>query len=976
VISFVLTHSELPASAQVQRVLGTDISYWNCGTSATGIHQTNWNTAYTIGNRVFCQIRATRGGTTGLGQTSGTPSPHTSQETLTRRYDDSRFLQNITRATVAGMVTGPYHFARPDIAGNTGTDEANHFIEMAGIFMRPGYMMPMYDLEATAGDNAALVQFSIDFSARIYAIMQIRPCIYINGNYSSLLDSGSTAAQDIVLAQPPALTPSVVGPAYPMLWNARYSDNTVDGAPLIPIQTGDPKTTYTTVSSYYGAWDDYGNTEPWTFWQYASVISIPGINNVDSGVDGDVCHGDIEYLRNYLVPAVWWNDTSGDWNTLANWNSGQPAPTPITPPDQATPYAYTTNAMPIARLPGAAGSGPTSGQYDTVILERPSANIVVTLSSGTYNVRKLYVREILNIIGGSLTVNYNPAYRADDSPEVLHAGPLSAQFSSSVALSNSGALSVHTLQMDNNRVFTLAGGTLTFNAINLMPHASAPAKILMTGDVNFNPLANVTAVITNGAGSGNSGLVDLGGGTRAFNVGNGTSDVDLSIYVPIINGALTKTGAGTMRLSGNNTFTGNVTINGGTLRYGHVSGLANSAVVIVNNGGILDMNGFSDSVAALASSAGQTTGGLMQGPASLTLMAASGTNTFGGNIIGSGAFIKNGASIQVLNGNNSLGLVTVNTGSLLFNGTNTTGGVTVNSGGTIGGTGTISGAVIVNSAGTLSPGASIGTLTLSNAPTFGGTNFMEIDRSASPSADRISLTSGTLNYGGTLVVSNVGATLEGGEVFTLFNASTYSGAFASMIMPGLNAGLNWDTGGLVLNGAIKVNRKPVAAPLWWTNTVPAVLQIFFGALTGNATDADGDLLTVVGVNLTTTNGVTLTTNGTSITYSNSAGAIDQFSYTISDGHGGTVTSVVNIVNIISGSPTAEFVGMPLVNGSSVTLNFAATPGWTYYLERSTNLPVWVPIWTNVAPPGGVFDFTDTFPDLNGPPARAFYQLRW
>src|SRR4051812_44151376 len=80
----VLAATSLPANAQ-ERVLGTDISYWNCGTSAGGISQVNWNTAYSTGNRVFAFLRATRGGTTGLSQTDGTPGNPT-QETLTLRY--------------------------------------------------------------------------------------------------------------------------------------------------------------------------------------------------------------------------------------------------------------------------------------------------------------------------------------------------------------------------------------------------------------------------------------------------------------------------------------------------------------------------------------------------------------------------------------------------------------------------------------------------------------------------------------------------------------------------------------------------------------------------------------------------------------------------------------------------------------------------------------------------------------------------
>lgn len=876
VLAVALLGAAVPALAQ-ERVLGSDISYWNCGTSTTGVSQNNWNTACTNGHIKFVWHRATRGGTTGVDQPQGTPAPHNSLSTLSRRYDDPRFVQNLNRSTAAGMLAGAYHFARPDVAGNTGTDEANHFIQMAGAWMRPGYLMPVFDQEAGSGSDT-LAQFAIDFSERIYAVMKIRPAMYINGNYSSIFQ-GATLSRRDQLAKPATHTPSVVSPAYPMLWNARYSDNSNPGA--IPIQTGSPKTTYTTSSGYYGPWDDYGNSSPWSFWQYASTVSIPGFNAVDSTVDANVSHGDIEYVRNFLVPAVWWHDSSGDWSALANWNSGQTPAAPVTPSDQATPYS--TGPLPAARLPGAAGSGPTSGQYDTVILERPNANITVTLSAGTHNVRKLYQRETLNITGGSLTINYDPTYRPDTAAAVLHGGPVSAQFSGPVTLSGSGRLELHTLQVDTNRTFTLGGGALTFNTINLMPHSTAPAKIVVSGNVDFNARSNVTATIVKGSGSGNTGLMDLGGASRTFTVGDGANDVDLSLDVPLSNGALTKAGTGTMRLTAANTYSGGTIISAGRL--------------LVSN------------------------------------TAGSGTGS---------------------------------------------GGVIV-TGGTLGGTGTVAGTVIVNAGGTVAPGAgaAIGTLTFGSASAFSGTNFMRINRnSGSPLADKIVLTSGLLNYGGRLVVTNVGAALTGGEVFTLFSANSYTGAFVATDLPALNSGLNWYLGRLVTNGSIAVNRRPVASPLpTFSNTAPAVLQIPFTILTANAADADGDSLELAGITMTTTNGITLTTNGTSIFYSNRVSVTDQFSYTLSDGRGGSATGVVNIVNIGS-SPAAEFAGTPVADSASVHLHFSATPGWTYYLERSTNLPVWVTIWTNIAPASGRLDFTDDFHDLDGPPAAAFYRLRW
>ncbi|MGZ5568072.1 MAG: GH25 family lysozyme [Limisphaerales bacterium] len=863
-VTTALFTSSISSTAQV-RSFGADISYWNCGSGSTGISQAYWNTAYGTGNCVFVFHRATRGGTTGVDQTAGFPGG-SGLQTLSQRYDDPRFVQNVTRAVAAGMVIGPYHFGRPDVAGNTGTDEANHFLQMAGPWMRPGYLMPMYDMEAGSGSDT-LAQFIVDFSDRLYAVMQIRPCIYINGNYSSILQSATTAHRDSI-AKPRYYMPSAIGPAYPMLWDARYPTTYNE-------QTDNPKDSY---AGFYGPWDDYGNANPWSFWQYNTTVSIPGFNAVDSSCDADISHGDIEYVRNYLVPAVWWNDTSGDWSVLANWNSGQTPTDPVTPSDQPTPYA--TGGLPTPRLPGDAGTGPTSGQYDTVILERTNANITVGVSTGSYSVRKLYNRETLNINGGSLTINYDPTYRADDSANVLHGGPISAQFSGPATLS-AGALNVHTLQVDTNAVFTLSGGTLTFYTINLMPHASVPAKILVSGDTTINPLNNATATIAKGSGSGNSGLVDLNGGTRTLTIGNGTSFADVSINVPVTNGGLVKSGSGTLQLTAANTYAGGTTVNGG--------------VLVVSN----------------------TTG------------SATGS-----------------------------GPVTVNSGTLM-------------------GPGTISGAVNVTATGTIVPNLSLGTLTLNNAPTLNGLVYTQINRNnGTPLAGKIVLTSGTLTYGANLKVDNVGAALTGGEVFTLFSAPAYSGGFVSSNLPSLSAGLNWYLGGLTVNGSIKVNRKPsISSTLSFTNNAPAVLQIPFSALTGNGTDPDGDALTVASISATTANGIVLTTNATSISYSNTASATDQFSYTLSDGHGATVSGVVTVMSIAAPA-LAQFAGAAVTNGSSLVLRYSANAGSTYFIDRSTNLPVWTTIFTNTPASSGIFEFVDDFHDIGSPVSPAFYRLEW
>ncbi|MDB6025470.1 MAG: hypothetical protein JWM68_1693, partial [Verrucomicrobiales bacterium] len=542
---------------------------------------------------------------------------------------------------------------------------------------------------------------------------------------------------------------------------------------------------------------------------------------------------------------------------------------------------YAAPVMPPVRLPGTPGvngSVATSGQYqyDTVILERPNANITVTVSTGTHNIRKLYMRETLNITGGSLTMSYNPAYRPNDSTDVLHGGLLSAQFSGPVTLSG-GTLNVHTLQVDSTRTFTLGGGTLAFNTINLMPHSTTPAKMLVTNSVNINASGGTIATITNGSGTGSSGLIDLGAGTRSISVGSTT---DLLLYVALTNGGLNKAGLGLMRLSKPSGYTLGTTVSSGTL--------------LVNN----------------------TTG--------------SGTGT---------------------------------------------GNITVNSGATLGGTGFISGQVSVSPGATIAPGLvpSIGTLTLGSAQTLSGTAFMAIDRNGgSPVADKIVVSSGTLSYGGTLTVSNAGAAFVGGDVFTLFNAPSYTGAFAATNLPSLTNGMNWWLGNLVTNGSIKVNRKPIGNTDTFTNNPTKVLQIPIASLKSNDTDPDGDSITLTSIAATTTNGVTLTTNSTHIFYSNNVNVADQFSYTINDGHGGTNNGTVSIVQ----STNAIFSTFPTVSSNSVTLQIIGYPGTNYYIDRSTNLPVWLTISTNVAPANGVINFTDTFPGLNPRPAASYYRFKW
>jgi autotransporter-associated beta strand protein len=194
-------------------------------------------------------------------------------------------------------------------------------------------------------------------------------------------------------------------------------------------------------------------------------------------------------------------------------------------------------------------------------------------------------------------------------------------------------------------------------------------------------------------------------------------------------------------------------------------------------------------------------------PASVTVNATKNYTFSGaGQLSGSMSLAKSGVGSLTINNTNTFGgATTVSGGKLIINGSNGSSPITVGSGGLLGGNGIISGNTTVNSGGTLSPGNSPGTLTFSNALTLnsGCTNYFEISKS--PTTNDVAKVLGALTCGGTLIVTNISANaLASGDSFKLFNAASYSDAFAKIILPPLPAGLGWNTNSLNTSGALSV----------------------------------------------------------------------------------------------------------------------------------------------------------------------------
>ena len=252
-----------------------------------------------------------------------------------------------------------------------------------------------------------------------------------------------------------------------------------------------------------------------------------------------------------------------------------------------------------------------------------------------------------------------------------------------------------------------------------------------------------------------------------------------------------------------NTYSGTLTVLTNAIALTSPYALSNAVVNVAGTGtsANLTWSGITSIVLGGLSGAGNIALGANQ----LTVGQNGSSTIFSGALSGPGALVKNGTGTFTLSGPNTYtGATSVSNGTLLVHGNNlpASGAVTVVNGATLGGNGSLGGATTIQSGGRLSPGASIGAITFSNTLSLGGTTFMEISRA--PLTNDVLNKTGTLIYGGALVVTNLAGTLAAGDSFKLFNAANYSGAFAGFVLPALTGNLVWNTNLLKTSGTLSV----------------------------------------------------------------------------------------------------------------------------------------------------------------------------
>jgi fibronectin-binding autotransporter adhesin len=133
--------------------------------------------------------------------------------------------------------------------------------------------------------------------------------------------------------------------------------------------------------------------------------------------------------------------------------------------------------------------------------------------------------------------------------------------------------------------------------------------------------------------------------------------------------------------------------------------------------------------------------------------------------------------------------------------------------GTLGGAGTLTGSLV--SAGILAPGSSPGLLTVTGNLTLQSTSdlLMELGGlTEGVTYDAIDV-GGTLAFEGDLVVTLLNAfTPASGATFNLFDATTFTGSFATVSLPTLTAGLTWDATALYTTGVLSVTGTAIPEP--------------------------------------------------------------------------------------------------------------------------------------------------------------------
>jgi rhamnogalacturonan endolyase len=698
---------------------------------------------------------------------------------------------NYTDTALANNVTYSYLVSAANANGQSAASAAVSTIPTPPIPSIPG------GLAASVVSNQVTLSWSMDSDASSYIVQR----------------ATSTAGFYSTVDNPEPLTFFIdAGLNYNSTYYYRVASASLGGisgnsAPVAVTTTPAPPSPLTAIPGNAQVFVDWGDSPGATNYvlqrstvsggPYTTIVSTTNTSYLNTGV----VNGTTYY---YVVYAV-------------GTNGASPLSVQATATPSATPQMIksdTTNMNTSADWSGVAPDIGEVGLFNNII---SAANEAALNLGGDVTIGGLVFTNNLN---GSVNVAAGNTLTLGSSGIDMSKANQNVAFNNTIALAalqiwnitNSRTLTVSgTLTSASNTVIKTGGGTLALGITSSDAGANVQVN---SGVVQANASSGIMISLNGGTFSVNAfdsnPIHIMSGGTEQNVGGNRTWNGNLTG-----SGPLAVIASSTHTWSGDNSgYTGTITLLGsGTLRLSAINAV--SATTAYNFGGGT-MSANASGLFNLGSLSGSGTLNTGSGE-NFSIGALAVDTTFSGAIAGAGYIVKDGVGTLTLSGASTYtGGTIINDGTLVAANTSGSGtgfgAVTVNAGGTLGGNGIISGAATVNSGGTLAPGNPFGALTFSNSLTLaaGSTNIFEIN--SSPLANAVAKIFGALTNGGTVVVTNVGsAELSSGQSFRLFDAGSYHGNFANVILPPLPAGLAWDTNLLRTNGtlSIVISAKPV-----------------------------------------------------------------------------------------------------------------------------------------------------------------------
>ena len=287
-----------------------------------------------------------------------------------------------------------------------------------------------------------------------------------------------------------------------------------------------------------------------------------------------------------------------------------------------TPCALTLDVSSDSTYSCSVNDGP--GGVPVSLVKKGAANVTSSKGSGFTGT--------VSIENGTFIANY-PNYGGAPTTSSLGNAQVSGR---TITVTSPG-----TLSLANNNIFGNQNANLTLLPAVVVNQTTVSATSYnLIGDVTLNAATLGQSTTNSGSyqgyqfkgvirvrGTGGASTISGSGGNHlsantVFDVGEVTGDAaaDLIVSTPLINqsgdfgsaaGGLTKTGAGTMVLQGQNTYTGSTTVNQGTLSLQYPS-LSDTAITYVAADATLDLNtgGATDTVMGLVIGGVTETAGL------------------------------------------------------------------------------------------------------------------------------------------------------------------------------------------------------------------------------------------------------------------------------------------------------------------------------------------------------------------------------